>query len=117
LFLYDIKANDTFVHKKLTGAGNELIKENLKKLASLSKVLVRVPVIAGDSGNIGEMEGIAKFLGGMDIDSCELLPYHRLGEGKYKSLGITCDYIFEEPSKTMMEDMKKMFCANGINIK
>ena len=56
LFLYDIKAADSDVHKKLTGVTNELILENLKKLQALGKrIWIRIPYIPGR--NSGEMDG------------------------------------------------------------
>lgn len=117
LFLYDIKAYDGETHKKLTNSPNGLILENLKKLAPRSKVRVRIPVIAGPKGNICEMENIAKFLSGIQIDCCELLVYHKLGEGKYKSLGMANENIFEEPDFYTMEKIKKLFSENNVNVK
>ncbi|MCL2815237.1 MAG: glycyl-radical enzyme activating protein [Oscillospiraceae bacterium] len=116
LFLYDVKTYDANLHKKLTGVSNKLILENLKRLAAVSKVLVRVPVIAGANGNIGEMEAIAKFLKETDINRCELLPYHKFGEGKYISLGMPYENIFEEPRGVLMDEIRALFCANDINV-
>ena len=114
LFLYDIKAYESDIHKKLTGMPNELILVNLKKLKEQSNVRVRIPVIAG--ANIGEMAGIAEYLGELNIAECELLPYHKFGEGKYKSLGIKSENKFDEPNDIMMNDIKDMFKAKNVNI-
>ena len=114
LFLYDIKAYSSDVHEKLTGMPNKTILENLKKLAKCSKVRVRVPVIAGAKGNIGEMEGIAGFLSGLEIEGCDLLPYHGLGEGKYSSLGMANENAFEEPSDDAMDAIRKIFKRGDI---
>ena len=114
LFLYDIKAYDSAVHKKLTGMPNGLILENLAELSKRSKVRVRVPAVAGANGNIGEMAGIAGFLGGIKINQCELLPYHRLGEGKYGSLGMANENAFDEPGESMMNDIREIFKKGNI---
>jgi len=85
LFLYDVKAADAAVHEKLTGSGNVRILENLGRLCTIGKrVIVRIPFVPEANG--GEMEGIAGFLSGLSVERVELLPYHRLGEGKYEAL-------------------------------
>lgn len=87
LFLYDLKAADPAAHERLTGTGNERILDNLNRLCAAGKrIFVRVPLILG--GNEGEMEGIARILHDLPIERVELMPFHRLGEGKYQSLDI-----------------------------
>ena len=100
LFLYDIKAYHSDVHKRLTGVSNALILENLKRLSEIDEVniWVRVPVIVG--ANTDEMADIAEFLSKINIKKCELLPYHKLGEGKYKSLGIDDENIYQTADDT-----------------
>lgn len=85
LFLYDVKAADSSVHERITGAGNETIIDNLKRLAASGKpICIRIPYIPGV--NDGQMEGIGRILKGLPVQKVELMPYHRLGESKYKSL-------------------------------
>jgi len=114
LFLYDIKAYKSDIHKKLTGISNESILENLTKLSQIADVLVRVPVIAG--ANIDEMAGIAGFLSGININKCEFMPYHKLGAGKYKSLGIMDGEVFETPGDDLMNEIKDIFKRKGVNL-
>jgi pyruvate formate lyase activating enzyme len=92
LFLYDVKCFDSETHRRYTGVGNELIKENLGRLLRLEKpVWVRIPIISGVNDTVEEMRKIKDFL-----DSCgscarvELLPYHAMGEHKYEAIGSTC---------------------------
>ena len=114
LFLYDIKAIDGGLHERLTGADNGLILENLCKLSECADVCVRVPVIPG--ANIGEMTAIAEFLSGVNIKKCELMPYHKLGEGKYKSLGLKDAHIFDTPSDELMGEIRNIFIEKGVDI-
>ena len=95
------------MHKKLTGRTNELILENLKRLSKLADVWVRIPVIVGI--NTGEMADIAEFLRGLNITKCELLAYHKLGEGKYKSFGIESVSMFDAPDDNLMNEIKALF--------
>jgi glycyl-radical enzyme activating protein len=87
LFLYDLKAADSALHAELTGSGNEQIVDNLKRLCEAGKrIFVRIPYIPGV--NSTEIAAMARILEGLAVEQVEVLPYHRLGEGKYASLGI-----------------------------
>ena len=107
LFLYDVKAADSGLHEKLTGAPNGLILENLRRLAACAAVWVRVPVIPG--ANIGEMAAIAELLRGINVKKFELMPYHKLGEGKYKSLGLAEPQMFDAPGDDLMAEVRTIF--------
>lgn len=89
LFLYDIKAVSPDIHRAATGAENEQILENYKRLLAQGKrVWVRVPVIGGFNASPEEMKRIAAFLHeNPGAEQIELMPYHRLGIGKYAQLG------------------------------
>lgn len=104
----DIKHINSATHKKLTGAGNEVILENIKKIAEYGiPVTIRTPVIPGlndDEENIG---GIAEFLCGIDqIKEYELLPYHQFGINKYRALGRK--YLLEDVEPPADEKMRAL---------
>lgn len=89
--LYDIKHADGATHKQGTGAGNDRIVDNFRKLAASfpdKTLMVRTPVIPGFNDNPQALGAIADLLEPFDV-SWELLPYHRLGSGKYARLGRT----------------------------
>ncbi len=87
---YDLKHMDDAVHRRLTGVGNRLIKENLLKIdESRNKlaVIVRKPVISGINDDDAEMKDFGEFclkLG--KLKEIQLLPYHRLGIETYNTL-------------------------------
>ncbi|MGD9498253.1 MAG: glycyl-radical enzyme activating protein [Armatimonadota bacterium] len=89
LWLYDVKHPDAPVHEELTGASNEIILANLRRLIEGgAEVLVRVPLIPGvndDAETIGELARIAAGLGAARI---ELLPFNPATGGKYSWLGL-----------------------------
>jgi len=61
LFLYDIKLMDEGKHSKYTGVSNQLIVENLKKLAANNrKIWIRVPVTEGQFALPDSKEELAK---------------------------------------------------------
>jgi pyruvate formate lyase activating enzyme len=90
LFLYDLKQLDSARHKELTGAGNELILENLGRLLeSGAEVKVRVPVIPGANDDPESVAALAEFVARHPrIERIDLLPYHSLGLHKYAALDI-----------------------------
>jgi pyruvate formate lyase activating enzyme len=116
--LYDLKLIDPETHRRYTGKPNGLILSNAKiAAASGVETLFRMPLVPGvnDSPrNIGET---ADFLRGLGKNALriELMPYHRLGIGKYGSLGRPYrlpDII--APGPELIESVKKAFEANGI---
>ena len=92
IMIADIKHMDSEIHKANTGVGNELIHENLKKLAEAGMPLIlRIPVIPGFNDNMENMEKTADFIlneMGNQIRTLQLLSFMRLGEEKYESLGM-----------------------------
>ena len=69
----------------MTGVGNAVILDNLMKLCAAGKQIhVRIPYIPGI--NHDQLEGIGRILQDLPVQKVELMPYHRLGESKYKAL-------------------------------
>jgi pyruvate formate lyase activating enzyme len=88
LILYDLKEVDPIKHKRFTGVSNNLILDNLRRLANTGKhVIVRRPVIRDYNDNPESIRALAQFVQEFTtIDEIDLLPYHRLGQDKYKRL-------------------------------
>lgn len=88
LFLYDLKHMDPDEHLRLTGVANDRILENARGLAEAgSEVVIRLPLIPGVNDGRDNLEAVAAFMGGLGLARVDLLPYHRLGEPKYRRLG------------------------------
>jgi len=94
LFLYDLKHLSAGRHQRLTGVSNGKILANLSGLfAAGAAVTVRIPLIPGlndDRELLGETLRFLERAGGRNgsLQGVELLPYHRLGSGKYAQLGL-----------------------------
>jgi len=107
---YDVKHMDPGVHKRMTGVSNELILNNLGKIASKRsgpEVVVRIPVIPGLNDSKENVTATAKYMaesGG--VKGIELLPYHRLGMSKYEQFGM--EYKMMETTPPGSEHMKKL---------
>ncbi|MDH4267107.1 MAG: glycyl-radical enzyme activating protein [Deltaproteobacteria bacterium] len=91
LFLYDIKHLQEAKHLEGTGKNNFRIIDNAIRIAKVRPMIVRVPLIPHFNDSPEEIRAIARFghkeLGSIGVD---LLPYNRLGEGKYERLDRRC---------------------------
>lgn len=112
-FLYDVKILDSEKHKKYVGADNDLILTNLKRLLDeKANVIVRIPIIPGINDNEADIAAIRDFLSPYAVRRIELLPYHRLGENKYRALGLN-PTIFDVPSEEKMSTLKKIIAERS----
>lgn len=89
LFLYDYKETDSARHKEFTGAGNELILENLFALDEAgASIILRCPMIPGLNDTKEHLFGIAKTANQLkNIQMIHIEPYNSFGEGKSESIG------------------------------
>ncbi|MEE0409743.1 MAG: glycyl-radical enzyme activating protein [Clostridia bacterium] len=87
--LMDIKHMNSAKHKEFCGVENAIIHENAMKFAKSGvNLTIRVPVIPGFNNTPEEITDIANFAATLPgVTNLHLLPYHRLGEGKYEGLG------------------------------
>lgn len=111
LIYYDLKHMDSEKHKMCTGVPNEKILENLKTLDSMRKdIIVRVPIIPTYNDSHENIKNTAEFCSSLkSVKKIELLPYHNLGESKYRSMGKEYKLSdLEAPSSETMERLCKI---------
>ncbi|ADK79383.1 glycyl-radical enzyme activating protein [Sediminispirochaeta smaragdinae] len=89
LIYFDVKHIDPLVHERVVGAPNGVILNNLIRLSrEFEPVIVRIPVIPGVNDSPEVIGDICSFLSTRTrVRKVELLPFHRLGSGKYAALG------------------------------
>ena len=120
MVLFDIKAYDSRLHRKYTGAGNELILENIKKTADKNKeLIIRMVIVPGMNDNMEDIKKRISFIKelGSAVKQIDILKYHNLGEGKYKSLGM----IYSVPKDLYREEgfwkkVKEMASETGVKV-
>jgi pyruvate formate lyase activating enzyme len=119
LFLYDIKMMDTRRHRKYAGVSNERILRNLKRLAENgSGIVISFPLVPGINDDDGNVTRTAKFVSSLpNVRQVSLLPYHRGGIEKYRSLGkpYRLDEI-QPPSDENVKSVKERIEAFGMNV-
>lgn len=90
MIITDIKHMDSEQHKRVTGAGNERILDNIRRAAALGKpLIIRTPVVIGynaDEENIRRTGAFLRDALGGNILQYQLLPYRKMGTEKYASL-------------------------------
>jgi pyruvate formate lyase activating enzyme len=126
LFMIDIKHIDSEKHRSVTGVANTLILENIRKLAQTGKpIIFRVPVIPTVNDTKPEIGSIAEFVGslgrGRDAGNCvfpiDLLPFHRLAEQKYQSLGMEYKASgLVSPDRALMEELVRTASSFGLEV-
>jgi len=130
LVLYDLKAIDDVLHRKMTGASNEVILANLRKLLDMSdgpqgpapKVWLRLPVIPGCNDSPEAILRMAEFCAGIwgnpRLEVAYLMPYHRLAESKYQQFGK--EYALKglmPPSEEHMVEIAARFAERGVPVR
>jgi pyruvate formate lyase activating enzyme len=89
LVLFDLKLMDPASHQHYTGVSNRRILANLEQLVARGRpVTVRIPVMPGINDTDDEILQFARYLSALPASQVELLPYHHIGAGKYKRLGL-----------------------------
>jgi len=120
LFLCDYKESNPQKHKEFTGVENTVIIENITKLYTLGKTIrLRCPIIPGLNEREEHFRGIAALFN--EIPNCEgveIMPYHRLGEGKKFrfSEDLPGGGSYETPAKETVEKWKEQLSALNVKI-
>lgn len=116
VFLYDVKAYTEELHREGTGCSNALILENLQMLDRAgAKIHIRIPVIGGFNNSVEELGRIASFVSELNhVQAVTLIPYHRLGNEKYASIGLSSEMErYHEISDDALQEHKKLFQGIG----
>ena len=116
LFLCDLKHMDAEAHLRYTGVSNEGILQNLRRIvASGADVVIRIPVVPGHNGTEQNLRATARFIAddlGGRVRQIQLLPFRKLGEEKYASLGLSYPMKdFQPPPREVWEADMLHFAA------
>ena len=115
LFLMDYKETDPVKHREHTKAGNDLVKENIKKLHDAgAAVLLRCPVIPDLNDTEVHFKGIAEMtIKFPNLLGAEILPYHKLASAKTSHLGITGYEEYVQPNASTAEMWREKVRSYG----
>ncbi|MCL2023602.1 MAG: radical SAM protein, partial [Oscillospiraceae bacterium] len=117
MFIVDLKAIDTELHKELTNQTAQLIHENLEKLVS-AKVPLKLRMLMVPGLNDGEehIKKTVKYIKTLGLDSIELMRYHNMHEGKAERLGLDVPLLGITPDQSLVSLKKgiELFNSQGI---
>jgi pyruvate formate lyase activating enzyme len=119
---YDLKHMDDGIHKKITGVGNSLIIENLKKIDAVQRnfpIIVRMPIIPGVNDSNDNINALGEFCKKLNnLKEIQFLSYHRLGIETYKKLSIpyALDGL-EPPDKGLIEHKTALLKEMGLMVR
>lgn len=117
MLLLDVKTLDNGLSKKITGRGNEDTLRLLAYCESVGKtVWIRHVLVPGYTLFEDQLVELADFLKEFRcVEKVELLPFHKLGEFKWKEL--QCEYsLYDTPAPTRDEVAmaKRIFAERGL---
>jgi pyruvate formate lyase activating enzyme len=114
----DIKHMDSAAHRSKTGAGNELILQNIEAVASAGwdgRLIIRVPIVPGYNDTVENLRATAAFMARLKLKEVNLLPFHRLGHSKYEQLGLNYEYAqVPTPSRELLWSYHRIFETVGL---
>jgi pyruvate formate lyase activating enzyme len=100
LVLFDIKCLDAARHSKATGKPNELIVENVRKIAGSGETWIRIPLVPGFNDSEEEVRAILTFIKReLGLTKIDLHRYNPLGEEKYARLDRPCAHLTPQPEE------------------
>jgi len=108
LFLCDLKHMDNEIHERFTGIGNNLILENIRRIAQAGKkIVIRIPIIPGFNDETVNIEATGKFAASLPgVGRIDILPFN--GGGIEKSARLTGEIKFmrtETPDEDKMSEI------------
>ena len=117
LVLLDLKAWDPERHRSLTGMDNAPTLAFARRLAARRRpIWVRYVLVPGLTDDPEDISKIATFAGELgNVERVDVLPFHQLGQYKWKKLGI--EYTLEDtqpPSVELVERTCALFRNAGL---
>ncbi|MBU8922203.1 MAG: glycyl-radical enzyme activating protein [Bacteroidales bacterium] len=117
LYMFDIKLMNDEDHIMYTGVSNRQILENFRMLsASGKRIWARVPLIPGITDTTANLDSIVSFLVDCGkIECVSLLTYNRIGEDKFRRMGI--EYRpgpLETQNDTKLDEIRALFERAGL---
>ena len=123
LLLVDLKLMDSEKHRRYTGVPNELILENIRRIAKNEHpFVIRIPLIDGinaDEKNIDETAIFLNSLPQSGSPTVHLLPYHDVGRDKHRRMWSSYNpqhVPMEAPSEELQQKCRRQLEAHGLRV-
>ncbi len=131
LWLVDLKLMDSEKHRLYTGAPNELILQNIRRLAQTdARFSIRIPLIEGINADEANIEATARYLSTLTSQlspltshlsplTVHLLPYHDVGKDKHRRMWSSYNpqqIRMEPPTDDTLQRCSAQLEAVGLNV-
>ena len=112
LVLLDIKHINPARHRELTGLDVQHTLDFARRLDRMGKpVWIRHVLVPGHTDDLLDVEALTDFVATLkNVERVEILPFHKMGENKWKELGRK--YRLEDtpvPSQALIDRVRKQF--------
>ena len=115
LFLVDIKTADPDAFRQVCGGELSTVLRNLNALHERkASIVLRIPLIPGFNMDDQTIDKLIALIRQYPYP-ITLLPFHRMGSGKYRELGL--EYAYADtlpPSKEEVDGIRQRFLRSGI---
>lgn len=118
VFLVDFKLADKKRSIEVTGIDIDVRDENIRALVRIgATVIARVPLIPRYTASIANAQSNAEVICAHRIKQVDLLPFHKLGEGKYESLGMRYECADSELiTEKELSDIENVYKSFGLKV-
>ena len=117
LVLLDTKAASGAKYKALTGVALDPTVRFAERLAHRDqRVWLRYVLVPGLTDNLDDVESMATFAASLgNIERVDVLPFHQMGEHKWRELGLKYKLAGKPtPTPDMVDKVRKTFRAAGL---
>ena len=117
LVLLDIKAFTEETYFEVTGAQLQPTLDFARRLSAKGKkIWLRYVLVPGLTDKLDEIEGLAAFAAELGVvERVDVLPFHKLGEFKWKECGREYKLAeTEPPSRELVEQVRSIFRGHGL---
>jgi pyruvate formate lyase activating enzyme len=119
LWLLDIKSFDPETHKIVTGVDVAPILAFARRLSDEGRTMwIRFTLVPGLTDDSDNVDGLAEFVASLSgVERVEILPFHKMGEFKWKELGL--DYKLKEtipPRPELIDRVHQQFASRGLYV-
>ncbi|NUB16940.1 pyruvate formate lyase-activating protein [Azospirillum brasilense] len=119
LVLLDIKAFKEATYRAVTGVPLRPTLEFAERLSAIRKpIWLRYVLVPGLTDHLDEIEGLAEFAAGLEVvERVDVLPFHKMGEFKWKQLGLPYALAnTEPPPPELTERVRGIFRTQGLTV-
>lgn len=118
LVILDIKSWSPMTYKLATGVCIEPTIAFAKRLDALRKATwIRFVLVPGLTDAESNIDGLAAFVASLgNVERVEILPFHKMGEGKYRQLGMPYKlHHTPTPTAAEVDRARAIFARHGVN--